>query len=120
RTIPARAGTIDDSADRASSGSEVFQRRQLRSQRISLAASPWRARNSAPSAIALARGSPLNASVRSRHSAPHDTHTISFSLRAYIDLFAKAGCDQTIDRVGPPKAPLLFVGSRMWARLISS
>jgi hypothetical protein len=48
-------------------------------------------------------------------SAASETQTISLSLRTYIDLLAKAGCDQSTLRSDSG-----VVGARMCARSISS
>src|SRR5262245_61674799 len=50
--------------------------------------------------------------------AARETQTISLSLRTYIDLLAKAGCDHRTVR--EPRPDSLPVGARMCARLISS
>lgn len=54
----------------------------------------------------------------SDYSCAIETQTISRSLRAKTHLPANAGCDQMTRR--PGGGALVLVGSRMWARLISS
>ena len=54
------------------------------------------------------------------YSAASDTQTISLSLRAKTALPAKAGWDQTTLRAAVNPPPSWPVGSRRWARSISS